>query len=104
MLFGSISLARETASHREEPVIPDERCYASRDPWFDTLTTLSYVEGESRNIEQFQKLLDPGSRPASRGLAGMTHCDTVSKGEGKRRISSWSSLDKSLNSMPSELF
>jgi hypothetical protein len=30
-----------------EPVIPDERRLAGRDPWFDRLTTLSEVEGES---------------------------------------------------------
>jgi hypothetical protein len=35
---------------------------------------------ESRNVEQFQKLLDPGSRLVPRALAGMTNCDTVSKG------------------------
>jgi hypothetical protein len=28
-------------------VIPDERRFAGRDPWFDRLTTLSEVEGES---------------------------------------------------------
>jgi hypothetical protein len=30
-----------------EPVIPDEFRLAERDPWFDRLTTLSEVEGES---------------------------------------------------------
>ena len=30
-----------------ESVIPDERRFAGRDPWFDRLTTLSEVEGES---------------------------------------------------------
>jgi len=30
-----------------EPVIPDELSFAGRDPWFDRLTTLSHVEGES---------------------------------------------------------
>jgi hypothetical protein len=29
-----------------------------RDPWFDTLTTLSEVEGESRKIEGNQIILD----------------------------------------------
>jgi hypothetical protein len=59
----------ETVSQFDKTVIPDERCYASRDP-------------ESRDTEQFQKLLDPGSRPASRGLAGITNCDTASQGGG----------------------
>ena len=30
-----------------EHVIPDERRFVGRDPWFDRLTTLSEVEGES---------------------------------------------------------
>jgi hypothetical protein len=30
-----------------EPVIPDKLRFAERDPWFDRLTTLSEVEGES---------------------------------------------------------
>jgi hypothetical protein len=30
-----------------EPVMPDERRLVGRDPWFDKLTTLSEVEGES---------------------------------------------------------
>jgi hypothetical protein len=37
----------ETMSQFTEPVIPDERRFAGRDPWFDRLTTLSEVEGES---------------------------------------------------------
>jgi hypothetical protein len=45
---------------REETVIPDERCSASRDP-------------ESRKAKVIHKILDPGSRPVSRGLAGMTN-------------------------------
>jgi hypothetical protein len=32
-----------------------------RDPWFDGLTTLSEVEGESRKIAKNQIILDPGS-------------------------------------------
>ena len=55
----------EAVSQYEKPVIPDERSAAKRDP-------------ESRNVQQFQKLLDSGSRPVSRGLAGMTNCDTIS--------------------------
>ena len=33
-----------------EPVIPDELRFAEQDPWFDRLTTLSKVEGESSEI------------------------------------------------------
>jgi len=40
-------LPLETMSQFTEPVIPDERRFAGRDPWFDRLTTLSEVEGES---------------------------------------------------------
>jgi hypothetical protein len=43
------------------------------DPWFDMLTTLSEVEGESRKVAENQVILDPGSHPAPRDLAGMTH-------------------------------
>jgi hypothetical protein len=32
-----------------------------RDPWFDTLTTLSEVEGESRKMAEYHIILDPGS-------------------------------------------
>jgi len=32
---------------RRKTVIPYERRFAGRDPWFDRLTTLSEVEGES---------------------------------------------------------
>jgi len=31
-----------------KPVIPEEQCAAKQDTWFDRLTTLSGVEGESR--------------------------------------------------------
>jgi hypothetical protein len=34
-------------SQPTEPVIPDELRFEERDPWFDRLTTLSEVEGES---------------------------------------------------------
>jgi len=53
-------LPLETMPQFAEPVIPDERRFAGRDPWFDRpfdrltvlskvegLTTLSEVEGES---------------------------------------------------------
>jgi len=63
-----------------ESVIPDEFTEGGRDPWFDRLTTLSEVEGESRKIVGNQIILDPGSHPASRDLAGMTNCNTVSGG------------------------
>ena len=36
-----------------------------RDPWFDMLTTLSEVEGESSKVMEDQMTLDPGSHPAS---------------------------------------
>ena len=50
-----------------------------RDPWFGGLTTLSGVEGESREMAENQIILDPGSPPAPRDLAGMTNYDTVSR-------------------------
>jgi hypothetical protein len=50
-----------------------------RDPWFDRLTTLSEVEGESRRFAEHQIILDPGSHPALRDLAGMTEWCTVPK-------------------------
>jgi hypothetical protein len=53
-----------------------------RDPWFDVLTTLSEVEGESMEITKNQVILDPGSLPAPRDLAGMTNGDTVSEARG----------------------
>jgi hypothetical protein len=45
-----------------EHVIPDERRFVGRDPWFDRLTTLSEVEGESSE-GQFNQIF-PGSRLA----------------------------------------
>jgi len=53
-----------------------------RDPWFDRLTTLSEVEGESSKTAENQIILDPGSHPAPRDLAGMTNWDTTSTGKG----------------------
>ena len=35
-----------------EPVIPDESASGGRDPWFDRLTTLSEVEGESSESDE----------------------------------------------------
>ena len=58
-------------------VIPDEFRFAERDPWFDRLTTLSEVEGESRKLLSSHLFLDPGSRPALRDLAGMTNYDSI---------------------------
>ena len=40
-------LLLETMSQFAESVIPDELLFAGQDPWFDRLTTLSEVEGES---------------------------------------------------------
>jgi hypothetical protein len=81
----------ETVSQFDKAVIPGEPNPVSstgqacgRDPWFDRLTTLSEVEGESRKVAENQILLDPGSHPAPRDLAGMTKWDTASKGEGMR--------------------
>jgi hypothetical protein len=78
-------------SQFEKSVIPSEPTPASsagqalyrvrgglvgRDPWFDRLTTLSEVEGQSRKVTDDQIILDPGSHPALRDLAGMTNYDT----------------------------
>jgi hypothetical protein len=38
-------------------------CHSGLDPWFDRLTTLSKVEGES-SFYQVVKRLDAGSSPA----------------------------------------
>jgi hypothetical protein len=61
----------------------------SRDPCFNRLTTLKRpvvkVNFHNRNLRGIQEMAssrvlpDPGSRPVSRGLAGMTNCDTASK-------------------------
>jgi hypothetical protein len=64
-----------------------------RDPWFERLTTLSEVEGESRKIGRNQIIVDPGSRPARQDLAGMTWplmrggqaCPGLDPGERVRR-------------------
>jgi hypothetical protein len=70
-------------SQFEKSVIPGEPKDCGRDPWFDMLTTLSEVEGESRKIAE-KNILDPGSHPAPRDLAGMTNCNTVSPAAGRR--------------------
>jgi hypothetical protein len=67
-------------SQFDKTVIPGEQNDVKRDPWFDRLTTLSEVEGESRKRGENQIILDPGSHPGSRDLAGMTNCDTTSGG------------------------
>jgi hypothetical protein len=70
-MLGSLRLGHNTY------VIPDEFRFAERDPWFDRLTTLSEVEGESRKLLSSHLFLDPGSRPALRDLAGMTNYDSI---------------------------
>ena len=40
-------------------VIPGESKHFWRDPWFDKLTTLSEVEGESSKLVDKQTILDP---------------------------------------------
>ena len=62
----------ETGSQFYKTVIPGEPNDVGRDPWFDRLTTLSEVEGESREAVGNRIILDPGSHPAPRNLAGMT--------------------------------
>ncbi len=46
-------------SFRASPAsLPRTRYGVGRDPWFDRLTTLSEVEGESRKIAENQMILD----------------------------------------------
>jgi hypothetical protein len=73
LLVNSFPQRRKTLSQSLSNVIPDESAGDGRDPWFDRLTTLSEVEGESRELKLLQLFLDPGSRPAMRDLAGMTN-------------------------------
>jgi len=49
------------------------------------------LDPESRFRYVNRPLLDPGSHPATQGLAGMTNCDTASKAvlQGIRPIASW---------------
>jgi hypothetical protein len=63
----SIPLDQEAVSQFHKTVIPGEQNDVERDP-------------ESRKLAGNQVILDPGSRPAPRDLAGMTDCDTVYKG------------------------
>ena len=60
-------------SQSDRTVIPGEPKDGGRDPWFNTLTTLSEVEGESRKVAENQIILDPP--PLS---AGITNYDIVS--------------------------
>jgi hypothetical protein len=64
--------------HFQTTVIPGEPKHFWRDPRFNGLTALSEVEGESRKLMGNQTILDPGSHPALRHLAGMTDFDPVS--------------------------
>jgi hypothetical protein len=50
-------LCLETVSQLTEPVIPDELRFAERDPWFNRLTTLSEVEGESSESDALRHSL-----------------------------------------------
>ena len=67
----------ETVPHFQTTVIPGEPKHFWRDPWFDKLTPLSEVEGESRTLVEILTILDPDSHPALRDLVGMTNFDTV---------------------------
>jgi hypothetical protein len=53
----------------DQTVIPGEPRNSGRDP-------------ESRKVGENQNILDPGSHPAPRDLAGMTNCDAVAFEEG----------------------
>jgi hypothetical protein len=57
----------------DKTVIPGEQNYLEQDP-------------ESRKIVESQIILDPGSHPASRDLAGMTSWGTVSDGGELARL------------------
>jgi hypothetical protein len=61
-----------------EPVIPDERRFAGRDPWFDRLTTLSEVEGESSESDELRhSLLAIRSESSNSGTDVSTRKDLV---------------------------
>ena len=45
-------------SQFNKTVIPGEPNGFGRDPWFDVLTTLSEVEGESRRMTNFDTVSD----------------------------------------------
>ncbi len=61
-------------------------CFASRNPESQTLlrhsgrTKRSEGDPESRKTAPYRELLDPGSRPASQGLSGMTNCSASHSG------------------------
>jgi hypothetical protein len=48
----------------KKTLIPGEQSDLERDPWFDRLTTLSEVEGESRKLVANRTVLDPPPTPA----------------------------------------
>ena len=58
-----------TVSQLNDKVIPGEPKKVGRDP-------------ESSKFAENQIILDPGSRPALRDLAGMTNGETISTGKG----------------------
>ena len=66
-------LTREAVSQFDKTVIsrrrrrdlrPGEQNDVKQDPWFDKLTTLSEVEGESRELAENQIILDLPPTPA----------------------------------------
>jgi hypothetical protein len=72
--FKSVGMVRflppiEAVTQCLETVIPDEPTPGGRDP-------------ESRRHNEYEYILDPGSRLAWRDLAGMTDCDTASFARG----------------------
>jgi hypothetical protein len=61
-----MSTSQETVSQIENTVIPGEPKDGGRDP-------------ESREVAENRNILDPGSHPTPRDLAGMTNYNIVSK-------------------------
>jgi hypothetical protein len=53
-----------------KPVILDESTEGGGDPWFNRITALSEVEGESRETVSSRGFLDPVSRPGPRAWPG----------------------------------
>jgi hypothetical protein len=69
-------------SQLAEPVIPDERRFAGRDPesselHWRHLVTCSPLPDHSQGQASRGRRLDPGSRPPPADLAGMTNCDST---------------------------